>query len=90
MTVSKLYVRCLHVCFTSWVVPERRDGHGKFESKEDVYEGYWKQNLKEGFGTAKFPAGGRQGLRSSTFRLDVNIFCGIRCVTSVSVSVKNG
>jgi hypothetical protein len=39
--------------------PASRDGHGKFESKDDVYEGNWKQNVKEGYGTSKYASGGR-------------------------------
>ena len=39
--------------------PARRDGYGKFQSKDDVYEGNWKHNVKDGYGTSKFESGGR-------------------------------
>lgn len=36
-----------------------REGHGNFESRDDIYEGNWRQNMKEGYGTSKYAAGGR-------------------------------
>ena len=37
----------------------RRHGNGKYQDTEEVFEGVWKHDAKEGYGTSKLISGGR-------------------------------